>query len=84
MCHNNLVLNKPAATVLLFEAPKQLEFVQGRLSNFFGHITSPEMEFLYISLTKESSLVLHAIHSPVNWRILEKNILFCYSGFKNL
>jgi hypothetical protein len=33
------------------------------------------------SLTKESSLLLHAIHSPFYWRILEKIIL--YSGFKN-
>jgi hypothetical protein len=40
-----------------------------------------EMEFLDISLTKDSSLLLHAIHSPFYWRILKNTILF--SGFKN-
>jgi hypothetical protein len=39
------------------------------------------MEFLDINLTKELSLLLHAIHSPFYWRILKKNVLF--SGFKN-
>ncbi len=43
---------------------------------------SPEMEFLDISLTKGSSLLLYAIQSPFYyWRILKKTILF--SGFKN-
>jgi hypothetical protein len=43
-----------------------------------------EMEFLDISLIKESKLLLHAIHSPfyMYWRILKKTIV--YSGFKNL
>jgi hypothetical protein len=36
----------------------------------------PKMEFLDINLTKESSLVLHAIHSPFSWWILKKTILF--------
>jgi hypothetical protein len=36
-----------------------------------------EMEFLDISLTKDSSLLLHAIH----WQISKKTILFF--GFKN-
>ena len=42
---------------------------------------SPEMEFLDISLIKGSSLLLHAIHSILYWRILRKTIVF--SGFKN-
>jgi hypothetical protein len=42
----------------------------------------PEMEFLDIILTKELSLLLHAIHSPFYPRILKKTRL--YSGFKNL
>jgi hypothetical protein len=40
-----------------------------------------EMEFLDISLTKDSSLLLRAIHSPLYLRILKKTILF--SCFKN-
>jgi hypothetical protein len=39
------------------------------------------MEFLEVNLTKDSSLLLHAIHSPFYWRILMKTIL--HSGFKN-
>ncbi len=39
-----------------------------------------EMKFLDIILTKDLSLLLHAIHSPFYWRILKKTILF--SGFK--
>ncbi len=39
------------------------------------------MEFLDINLTKDSSLLLYAIHSPFCWGILKKAILF--SGFKN-
>jgi hypothetical protein len=39
------------------------------------------MEFLDINFTKDSSLLLHAIHSPFYWRILKKTILF--SGLKN-
>ncbi len=42
---------------------------------------SIEVEFLDINLTKDSSLLLHAIPSPFYWRILKKIILF--SGFKN-
>ncbi len=34
------------------------------------------MEFLDMSLTKDSSLLLHAIHSPFYWQILKKAILF--------
>ncbi len=41
----------------------------------------PEMEFLDTNLTKYSSLLLHAIHSPFYWRILKKTTLF--SCFKN-
>ncbi len=37
------------------------------------------MELLNIKLTKELSLLLHAIHSPFYGRILKKTILF--SGF---
>ncbi len=32
----------------------------------------PEMEFLEINLTKDSSLLLHAIHSLFHWRIFKK------------
>jgi len=39
------------------------------------------MEFLDINLTKDSSLLFHAIHSPFYWRIFNNTIL--YSGFKN-
>jgi hypothetical protein len=39
---------------------------------FFGVMTRPEMEFLDISLTKDKSLLLHAIHSPFYWGF-EKN-----------
>ncbi len=45
------------------------------------YATYTEMEFLVINLTKDSSLLLHAFHSPFYWRILQKTIL--YSGFKN-
>jgi hypothetical protein len=41
-----------------------------------------DMEFLDISLTKDSSLLLHAIPSPFYWQILKKTILF--SGFNTL
>jgi hypothetical protein len=40
-----------------------------------------EMEFLDINLTKDLSLLPHAIHSSFYWRILKKTILL--SGFKN-
>ncbi len=40
-----------------------------------------EIEFLDISLTKDSSLLLHAIRILFYWRILQKTII--YSGFKN-
>ncbi len=39
------------------------------------------MEFFDTSLTEDSSLLLHAIHSPLYWRILKKTIL--YSGLNN-
>jgi hypothetical protein len=39
------------------------------------------MEFLDINLRKDWSLLLHDIHSPFYWRILQKTTLF--SGFKN-
>ncbi len=39
------------------------------------------MEFLDIQFNKDSSHLLHAIHSSFYWRILKKTILF--SGFKN-
>ena len=41
----------------------------------------PETEFLDINFTKDSSLLLQAIHSPFYSRILKKTILFL--GFKN-
>jgi hypothetical protein len=39
------------------------------------------MEFLDINLTKDSSLLLHAIHSLSTDRFLKK--IRIYSGFKN-
>jgi hypothetical protein len=41
----------------------------------------PEMEFLDSNLTKDSRLLIYAIHRPFYWRILKKTIL--YSGLKN-
>ncbi len=41
----------------------------------------PEIEFLDINITKDSSLSLHAINSPFYQRNLKKTILF--SGFNN-
>jgi hypothetical protein len=41
----------------------------------------PEMELMDISLKKDLSLLLHALHSFFYWRILKKTILF--SGFQN-
>jgi hypothetical protein len=38
------------------------------------------MKFLDIRLTKDSSLLIHAIKSAFYWRVLRKTIL--YSGFK--
>ncbi len=37
----------------------------------------PEMEFLDISVTKDSSLLLRAIHSPFYRRILPKAMVNC-------
>jgi hypothetical protein len=42
---------------------------------------SPEMEFLDINSTKDSSLLLHTIHNSFSWWILKKTIHF--SGFKH-
>jgi hypothetical protein len=39
-----------------------------------------DMEFLDMNLTKDLSLLLSAIHSLFDWRILQKTIL--YYGFK--
>ncbi len=39
------------------------------------------MEFFDINLTKDLSILLHAIYNPFYWRILKKTVLF--SGFKN-
>jgi hypothetical protein len=41
----------------------------------------PEIDFLDIGFTKGSSLLFHALHSLIYWRILKTTILF--SGFKN-
>jgi hypothetical protein len=46
-----------------------------------GFCLFPEMEFLDTNFAKDSSLLLHASHSPFYWRILKKTILF--SGYKN-
>jgi hypothetical protein len=50
--------------------------------SFLDSLYSPEMEFLNISLTKDSSLLLHPIQSPVYWRILTTTIIF--PGFKKI
>ncbi len=42
---------------------------------------SIEMEFLDINLTKDSRLLLHAIHRAFHWWILQKTVF--YSGFSN-
>ncbi len=60
----------------LIFAKKGPKFTKSATSCF-----SPEMEFLDISYTKDSSLLLQASHIPYYWRILKKTILF--SGFKN-
>ncbi len=44
-------------------------------------VCKTEMEFLDINLTKDLSLLLHAVHSPFYRRISKKTILF--SGFEN-
>jgi hypothetical protein len=43
---------------------------------FYWSFVDPEMEFLNINLTKDLSLLLHAIHSPFYWRIFKETILF--------
>jgi hypothetical protein len=49
---------------------------------FFVYSSDPSGDgILEISLTKDSRLLLHAIHSPLYWRILKKTMLF--SVFKN-
>jgi hypothetical protein len=49
-------------------------------------IQEQEMEFLVINLRKDSSLLLHAIRSPIYWRIFKKSILFsvCKNPFKKI
>ncbi len=37
---------------------------------------NPEMEFFYINLTKDSTLLLHAIHSPFYWQIKKTRLYF--------
>ena len=59
----------------LFE--RQVQFIPHRYVSTYRYT---EMEFLDISLTKDSSHLLHAIHSPFYWLIL-KTILF--SGLTN-
>jgi hypothetical protein len=44
-------------------------------------ISGIKFEFLDVNLSKDSSLLLHAVHSPFYWRILRRTIL--YSGYKN-
>jgi hypothetical protein len=52
------------------------------MDTLFSHlIQCTEMEFLGISLTKDSSILLHAIHSHFYWQILKKTMLFY--GFTN-
>jgi hypothetical protein len=49
--------------------------------NLYRGRNTAKMEFLNIYLTKHSSHLLHAIHSPFQRQILKKTKLF--SGFKN-
>ncbi len=42
----------------------------------FNNLMKPEMEFLDINSTKDSSLLLHAIHSLFYWRVFEYSCLF--------
>jgi hypothetical protein len=67
-----------------------LEFLQKYCNNCCQCTARPQanheqvpakMKFLDISFTKDSSLLLHAIHSPFYWWILKKIILL--SSFKN-
>jgi hypothetical protein len=52
-----------------------------RLQNQETVGSRPELKFHDINLTKDSSLLIHAIHSPFYWQILKKPIFF--SGFNN-
>jgi hypothetical protein len=47
------------------------------LPQLLHHISylPPEMEFLEISLTKDSSLLLYAIDSPFKWGLLKKTLV---------
>ncbi len=49
-------------------------------ADFLYVFLKPEMEFLDMNFTKDSSLLLHAIHSLFYLRILQKTTF--YSGFK--
>ncbi len=44
--------------------PPRKEFQNDKWTQMSPSLSSPEMEFLDISLTKDSSLLLHAIHTP--------------------
>jgi hypothetical protein len=37
------------------------------------HSTPDEIEFLDINLSKDTSFLLYAVHSPVYWRIFKKS-----------
>ncbi len=58
------------------------DIFQTPLSSGYPLPLSPEMEFLDINSTIDSSLLLHAINSSSYWQIRKKTILFF--GFKNL
>ncbi len=57
-----------------------IAFRTNKESTSFGARQRPEMEFLDINITKDLSLLIHAVHSPFYLRILKKSLLF--SGFK--
>jgi hypothetical protein len=63
---------------------KQQQYLQKKIKTkyqIFTFFFIPEMKFLEISLTKDTSLLLHAIQNPFYWQILKKTIL--YTGFNN-
>ncbi len=69
------------AVLLVFHSQKiYIVFVRQYVSSPFSKKCTRD-GILDINLTKDVSLLLHAIHSPFYWRILKKTIVF--SGLKN-
>jgi hypothetical protein len=56
--------------IQVFLTKKFLKKFFSQLFSFLGPVLPlPEMEFLDVNLTKDSILLLYAIHSPFYWRI---------------